>query len=312
MTAAKAAWRLAGLAVVLLAATPMTAFAQRGGHPGGLIFNFLGAIGGQALEINREAMGVYRSAPRLGTCAERRERFLAVLPDALRFGRYSRDIYADDHASRMQAAGLATLDLGGGRTAYFNPAGRRYAEVQLEPDHQQAVVIFQGTRLSVGSDISTDVLSFVGVETAYYAWAASLVAQVAREHPGMAVIVTGDSLGGGLALYAVLHNPGVRGFVFNPAGLSLLTWTSAEPSERERTNAAVTVISARNWLRIEPVTALSLAGRSVLPGHIFVIQTGAFGPVLHSAKTIVAALEHVAAADAGGTVCDGDIGVLAE
>ncbi len=237
MIVARAKLRIAGLAIALFAATPMAAVAQHGGHPGGPLFDLFGAIGGQALEINREAMRVYKSAPRAGTCAERREELLALLPEALRFGRYARDIYAGGHGAEMEAAGVTKLDLGNDRSAYYDHAGRRYAEVQLEPDHQQAVVIFQGTRLSIGSDISTDVLSFVGIETAYYAWAASLVAQIVREHPGMAVVVTGDSLGGGLALYAVLHNPGVRGVVFNPAGLSQLTWASADPSERARTNA---------------------------------------------------------------------------
>jgi hypothetical protein len=230
----------------------------------------------------------------------------------LRFARYSRDIYTDGHGVEMEAAKLTMLDLGNGRTAYFDPTGRRYAELLVEPGQRQAVVIFQGTRLSVGSDISTDALSFIGVETPYYAWAASLVAQIVRDHPGMAVVVTGDSLGGGLGLYAVLRNPGVRAFVFNPAGLSVRSWAEATAAERARTNAAVTVISTRGWFRIEPVTALSLAGRSVLPGHIFVVPAGVLvSPILHSARTMVAALEHVASTNAAGTVCDGDMGILA-
>jgi hypothetical protein len=311
MIIAKAKLCIAALAAVFCAATP-AAFAQDRGHPGGAAFHFFNAITGQTQEINREAMGVYESAPRAGTCAERRERFLAIPPDALRFARYSRDIYTDEHGAQMQAANLTTLDLGNGRTAYYHPAGRRYAELRIDPDRQQAVVIFQGTRLAVGSDISTDVLSFIGVETPYYAWAASLVAQIARDHPGMAVIVTGDSLGGGLGLYAVLRNPGVSAFVFNPAGLSQLTWADATAAERARTNAAVTVMSTRGWFRIEPVTALSLAGRSVLPGHIFVVRAGVLvSPMLHSAKTMVAAIERVASTHAAGTVCDGDLGILA-
>lgn len=300
------------LAAMLFAATPVVAFAERGSHAVGGFFKFLGVIKGQTREIDAEAMDVYESTSRSGSCAERRERLLAILPDALRFSRYARDIAHADHGSEMKAAGVKTLDLGDGRSAYSDGAGQRYAEARVDPERHQAVVIFRGTRLSSGSDISTDVLSFIGLQTGYYAWASSLVAQVVREHPGMAVVVTGESLGGGLTLYAVLHNPGVSGFAFNPAGLSLLTWATTRSSERARTNAAVTVISTRSADHIEPVTAISLAGRSVLPGHIFVVETGAFDALtLHSAKTVVAALEHTASTDAEGSVCDGDLGVLA-
>ena len=300
------------LAAMLFTAAPVTAFAEHGSHPLGGIFRLLGVIRGQTRQIDIAAMEVYETMPRSGSCAERRERFMGILPEALRFSRYARDIYTDDHSSEMVASGLKTLDLGGGRSAYYDTAGRRYAEVRVDIEHHQAVVVFRGTRLSVGTDVSTDVLSFVGIETAYYTWASALVAQVVREHEGMEVVVTGDSLGGGLTLYAVLHNPGVKGFAFNPAGLSLLTWASTNSADRERTNTAVTVISTRNANHIDPVTALSFAGRSVLPGHIFVVETGAFGaPALHSANTVVAALERAATTDTGGSACDGDLGVLA-
>lgn len=129
----------------------------------------------------------------------------------------------------------------------------------------------------------------------------------------MKVIATGHSLGGGLAIYAVLQNPGVRGFVFNPAGVALLTWTTTGAADRARTNAALTVVSTRSDGHIEPVTALSLAGRSVLPGHIVVLEADADGPIaLHSAATVVRALEQVEASGAGGSACDGHLGELTE
>lgn len=183
----------------------------------------------------------------------------------------------------------------------------------MDEERRQAVVVFSGTRLAVNTDVSTDVLSFAGIETGYYRWASTLVAQVAREHPGMEVMVTGHSLGGGLALYAVLQNAGVKGFAFNPAGLGLLTWATTRRADRARTNAALTVISTRNAGHIEPVSAISLAGRSVLPGHIRVIEVDEIRPaVLHAANTVVAALEQVAATRADGEACEGDLGVLAD
>src|SRR5258708_11287093 len=128
----------------------------------------------------------------------------------------------------------------------------------------------------------------------------------------MEVVVTGQSLGGGLVLYSVLQNPGVKGFAFNPAGLSLLTWARASAADRARTDSAVTVISTRNARHIEPVTAISLAGRSVLPGHIFVLEARILRPsLLHSATTVVAALQHGASANPQGTTCDRDLGQLA-
>jgi hypothetical protein len=110
-----------------------------------------------------------------------------------------------------------------------------------------------------------------------------------------------------------MRNPGVKGFAFNPAGLALLTWTRTSAADRARTNAALTVVSTRSDRHIEPVTAVSLAGRSALPGHVLVLDSDALGPVaLHSAAAVVAALEQVEATKAAGPVCDGDLGELAD
>lgn len=115
-----------------------------------------------------------------------------------------------------------------------------------------------------------------------------------------------------MAVYAVLRNPGVKAIVFNPLGLAVPTWDRVPYSERVRTSASVTVVSTRNRTHIEPVTALSLAGRSVLPGHIFVLEANVFRPSrLHSATIVVAALEQATATGARGLACDGDIGEIA-
>jgi hypothetical protein len=234
-----------------------------------------------------------------------------MLPQTLRMARLARDIGDKNHEARMRSGGLTTIDLGGGRTAHFQPNGRRYAEVQVDQERRQAVVVFRGTRLKVKSDLTTDVLGFIGVETRYYRWASALVAKVARENPGFEVVATGHSLGGGLAIYAVLQNPGVKGYAFNPAGLALLTWATTGAADRARTSAAVTVVAIRNANHIEPVTAISLAGRSVLPGRILVVEVDDANSVtLHASTTVVAALEQVAATEAGGEVCEGDLGVL--
>lgn len=298
-------------AVLALALRPASADPERG--PAGTLVRIWRAVKGETSRIDADAMRVYEEAPRAGSCEERRARILAVLPDALRFARLARAIGEEKYAAKMKTAGLATLEIGSGRTAHFTAAGERYAEVDLDPDRRQAVVVFQGTRLAVRTDVSTDVLSFIGLQTGYYRWAAALVAQVVREHPGVEVVAVGHSLGGGLAIYAVLRNPGVKGFAFNPAGLSLLTWTTAAAENRMRANAALTVVSTRSGRHIEPVTAVSLAGRSVLPGHVLVLDSDALGPVaLHSAAAVVAALEQVEAGSAAGAVCDADLGELVD
>src|SRR5262249_16103890 len=101
------------------------------------------------------------------------------------------------------------------------------------------------------------------------------------------VIATGHSLGGGLVLYAVLHNPGVEGVAFNPVGLSWWTWLRTSRADRMRTNSALTVVSTHNANHIEPITALSLAHRSVLPGALWRGPFGLTGgAVLHRQPSV--------------------------
>jgi hypothetical protein len=301
------------LMVALPAAAPMPAFAEREQGPAGVLFKLLRAVQGESRRIDADAMRVYEEAPRAGSCEDRRARIVALLPNALRFARLAHSVGEGRNEAKMKAEGLATLDLGNGRTAHFQANGKRYAEVVIDEQLRQAVVVFQGTRLAVQSDVTTDVVSFIGLKSGYHRWASALVAQVVRDHPGTEVVATGHSLGGGLAIYAVLKNPGVKGFAFNPAGLALLTWTKASGTDRSRTSAALTVVTTRSDERIDPVTAISLAGRSVLPGHILVLETDASGPVsLHSSATVVRTLEQAEASGAEGSVCEGDLGELVD
>jgi hypothetical protein len=295
------------LLMAVLASTFMSAAAQA--HPY-LLFKALAFVAGNAKIVAWQAGRTYRKAPRSGTCAERQDRILHILPEALRLGRYARDIY--EHGEDLRASGLKIKELGDDYTAYYEPNGQRYAEVRVDAAHLEAIVIFRGARHLIGSDISAGVMGLVGIETSYYRWGSALVAQVAREHPGMRVIATGHSFGGGLVLYAVLHNPGVQGVAFNPVGLSWRTWLRTNRAERMRTNAALTVVSTHNANHIEPITALSLAHRSVLPGQLYFIESQASGPlVLHGITALVAGLEQLAATEAGGLACEGVLGTLA-
>jgi hypothetical protein len=297
----------------LLVLAPAPAGAQDGSLPLDVLVKLWKGAKSEAREVDRRAMRAFERAPRPGSCSDRRARILETLPETLRMARLARDIGEKNHEARMRAEGLTTLDLSGGRTAHFQRKGRRYAEVLLDRERRQAIVVFRGTRLDVKTDLSTDVLGFVGVETRYYRWAAALVGRVKRENPGFEVVATGHSLGGGLAIYAVLQNPGVKGHAFNPAGLALLKWATTGAADRARTGAAVTVVAIRNEEHIEPVTALSLARRSVLPGRILVVEVDEANPVtLHDSRTVVAALEQIAANQAAGEVCEGYLGALVD
>src|SRR5262249_21147042 len=217
-----------------------------------------------------------------------------------------------EHGEDLKAAEPKIKDQEDKFTDYFDPNDERYAEVRVDAARLEAIVIFRGARHLSGSDISAGAMGLVGIETSYYRWGSALVARVAREHPGMRVIATGHSLGGALVLYAVLHNPGVRGVAFNPVGVSRWTWLRTNRVERMRANAALTIVSTHNGNHIEPITALSLAHRSVLPGQLYFVESPASGPLaLHSITTLVAGLEQLAATEAGGLACEDVLGSLA-
>jgi hypothetical protein len=293
--------------MAVLVSTFTSAAAQA--HPY-LFYKALVFAAANAKIVGWQASRAYRKAPRFGTCVERQDRIVQMLPEALRLGRYAQDIY--EHGDDLEASGLMMKDLGDGYTAYYEPNGQRYAEVRVDAARLEAIVIFRGARHLVSSETSAGLKSLVGIESSYYRWGSALVAQVAREHHGMHVIATGHSLGGGLVLYAVLHNPGVEGVAFNPVGLSWWTWLRTSRADRKRTNSALTVVSTHNANHIEPITALSLAHRSVLPGELYFIDSQASGPLaLHSMTTLLTGLEQIAATDAGGSACEGVLGSLA-
>lgn len=309
------------IAIAVLAAGLSTAAAaQHGGHlggpgagPGGPLFQVLSALGGKVIEINRAALQTYDALPRQGTCAERRSHWVAVLPDAVRYAHYASEVYTRDNESRMHKDGQTVLQLGADDVAFYDPSGKRYAEAHFDRAQRQATIVFRGTRPGIGSDLATDIMNLVGVESGYYEWASALVARIAREHPDFRIVTTGHSLGGGLAIFAVMRNPGTRAFVFNPSGLSEASWRAAGAAERSRVNEATTVIATRGPIAIEPATALSLAGRSILPGHVFMVRATALRPArLHTMAVVASALESVAAQQADGATCDGDLGVIVQ
>ncbi len=305
--AKSATWRVI-LALLLAATLPVSASAHPIVIP--VAFKVFATFGGAAKLTDYLANKAYAKAPRPGTCDERRERLVHVLPELLRLARLSRDIYGQ--GTGLKAAGLETKELGNGVQAVYEAAGQHYAEIHTDAARNQVLVVFQGTRMTVRGDVASDVAHLVGIDTAYYKWASAIVERVVREHPGSQVVVTGHSLGGGLALFAVLRNPGVEAVVFNPAGLSRLTWLLTSRAERARINAATTVVATRNPGHVDPLTAISLSHQSVVPGTLMFVESDATTPLaLHSATRMVTGIERLAATQGEGTACEGVLGVLA-
>ena len=84
---------------------------------------------------------------------------------------------------------------------------------------QEVVVAFRGTLPNSLSDWTSDIEQFTGQLSDHYYWSTIIMRQIIKDNPGSKFVITGHSLGGGLALFVALDCH-LRAFVFNPAGLS--------------------------------------------------------------------------------------------
>lgn len=103
------------------------------------------------------------------------------------------------------------------------PGGSGFqAELYLDPQTGNLTLAFRGSESSELADWGTDALQAMGSDTTQYEAAARLLACVMDGYKGH-IDVTGHSLGGGLAQYAMAANDlqgRVDGYTFNSAGLS--------------------------------------------------------------------------------------------
>ncbi|MBR1837547.1 MAG: alpha/beta hydrolase [Kiritimatiellae bacterium] len=104
---------------------------------------------------------------------------------------------------------------------------------------KKLVVAYRGTEgFTAPGDLWTDAVQVVGTSekpTTQYQAAADVLNSVLANHPGE-VVVTGHSLGGGLANYAMAANDldgRVKGYTYNAAGLSEETWKHLQTNNRD-------------------------------------------------------------------------------
>lgn len=193
------------------------------------------------------------------------------------FARLSSDIYQSDMDERMKASGITSQNFltpdGKAVTGFRDQLSDGYAEIHHDALANTKVIVFRGTKVLSLKDIATNLVQFSNVLPERYRWADDLVAHVHAESRGHRLLITGHSLGGGLAMYAGLRHQ-ARTVVFNPAGLSrgVLNELALSRSQWETANSKVLAFVARSGKSIEPVSALSFAGETVIAGRRYIID----------------------------------------
>jgi hypothetical protein len=226
----------------------------------------------QAARANvAEALGRQADCQAFGEAlAGRRDEFvvLAALSDA---------IYRRPEAQGKRAPDAPESEdiVAAGRkvTLWFDSASDGYAEVHHDALPGAKVIVFRGTQLKNLKDLSTNLRQFVNIVPERYQWAADLAEWVVQEAPGARILMTGHSLGGGLAMYAALAQ-GTEAVAFNPAGLSQGARTTLPDAAFDAGKRRIVAFIARSGEALDPISALSFAGESWIAGRRYLVERG--------------------------------------
>ncbi|MDR3220635.1 MAG: DUF2974 domain-containing protein [Candidatus Accumulibacter sp.] len=191
-------------------------------------------------------------------------------------------------------------------TLWFDPVSEGYAEVHHDALPDTEVIVFRGTQLRNLKDLSTNLSQFVNIVPERYQWAAHLAQRIAQDAPQARLLITGHSLGGGLAAYAALAH-GVEAVAFNPAGLSRGALATLPAITPETGESQIVAFIARSGETLDPVSALSLAGESRMAGRRYLVEreSGLTHLQIHNMEGFAQAMEDAAEAL---TRCETDLG----
>lgn len=119
-------------------------------------------------------------------------------------------------------------------------------EAGIYKDDQRHALAFAGTDMTSFKDWTTNLAQGAGLQTEQYAEAVALAKDAAKAFDKAAVILTGHSLGGGLATAAAAAT-GLQAVVFNPAGVNNHT-LKREGLDPEKIKVAADAGQIRNYI----------------------------------------------------------------
>lgn len=221
--------------------------------------------------LSKEAMEKINSGrrSRRQSCEALSQEYQSLLPHAAYYAQRSARVY--DHAEWMNEHGepyvpredYARLNINPNRlgivrfpegfaSVYSNLNSPYYAEIWWNDGRKDAPIelIFRGTEIFKWDNWLTNLMQAYGNMAPHYEWAAMLLGSI-RSDQGLpsdkerVVVVSGHSLGGGLAAYAVLRHPyRAMAITFNAAGLPAASISRA----KDGVNAALASKNIHNFV----------------------------------------------------------------